>query len=170
MGFKKHCGNSQALVWGSLLRQMPEDFALEGDGKLGVPDSVFSLKFHRAGRRWFIVLVYDSILIATTQPTAWEKRIRRNFGNEEGTNLHLKYLTVEETVAVFGYCGLEIAQNGQGARWRADPEGVKTWKESVLRPMMMSTPRSVFRLLGFLRFVAPILNWPRRTGRCEEKI
>ena len=165
MGFRKHCGNSQALVWGSLLRQMPEDFALGGDGNLGVPDSVFSLTeapgFIELEDGGFIVLVYDSILIATTQPAAWEKRIRRNFGKEEGTNLHLKYLKVEETVAVFGYCGLEIAQNGQGVRWRADPEGVKTWKESVLRPMM-STPRTVFRLLGFLRFVAPILNWPRR--------
>ena len=165
MGFRKHCGNSQALVWGALLRQTAADIAEGEKGKLGVPDSVFGLSeapgFIELDDGGFIVLVYDSILIASTQPLEWEKRIQRNFGKDEGVNLMLKYLIVEGAVATFGYCGLELSLDGHGVHWRMEEAALKTWKEVIQRPIV-SSPRALFRLLGMLRFAAPILNWPRR--------
>jgi len=76
MGFRKHCGNSQALVWGCLLRRDPDE------DTLGVPGSVFDMKeapgYIELEDGGFIVLVYDSVLIATTNPRAWKERVERN--------------------------------------------------------------------------------------------
>jgi len=114
----------------------------------------------------FIVLVYDSILIATSRPDDWKTRIERNFGPEK-TNLKLKYISVEKyqesekQVATFAYCGFELSRNRHGINWRLEQKGVDIWKE-VARSTLLATPRTVFRLLGILRFAAPILVWPQR--------
>jgi len=69
----------------------------EGEDKLGVPDSVYDMEeapgFIELEDGGFIVLVYDSVLIATTDPEGWKERVERNSGKEEGVNLVLKYLT-----------------------------------------------------------------------------
>jgi len=159
MGFRKHCGNSQALVWGCLLRRK------EGEDRLGVPDSVYEMEDApgciELDDGGFIVLVYDSVLIATTDPEGWKERVERNSGKEEGVNLVLKYITVEGPVAKFSFCGLEIRQNGHGVAWRLEPEGLRMWQEIITIPMV-DTTRTVFRLLGMLRFASSILCWPRR--------
>jgi len=159
MGFRKHCGNSQALVWGCLLRRDA------GEDTLGVPKSVYDMEeapgYIELEDGGFIVLVYDSVLIATTDPDGWKRRVERNSSKDKGVNLVLKYLTVEGTQAQFPFCGMEIRQNGHGVAWRMEPEGLAMWKDIVKIPMV-DTPRTVFRLLGMLRFASSILCWPRR--------
>ena len=60
----------------------------EAKEKLGVTDSFFGLSeapgFIELNDGDFIVFVRNTILIASTQPLEWKRRIQRNFGKDKG--------------------------------------------------------------------------------------
>jgi len=158
MGYHEGCGICQGIVFATIL------FREEGEDALGVDPSEYTRADAPAMVRLddggFISLVYDSFLIVTSEEraTAWEARLRRNFNNVCGV---LKYLILEKPVFSFFYCGVVLSMDGHGLSWSLEEESVRIWHLTAKLDLLPS-PRTLYRLMGFLRFAAPILGWQHR--------
>ena len=171
MGFSKACGITQGLVWGVILRR------LDGDEDLGVAEEVYGRTdapgYIRLASGGIIVLIYDSILVIDTEKgaKAWSERIVRNMYD---ANLVLKYAILEgrktlvdengvEQGPVYG--GAQFRYDESGLTWKLQDTSLMSWKERVTRPLA-STPRTLYKLVGYLRFVYGILDfYERHLGR-----
>ena len=158
MGLRSACGTSQGLCWGIILR------LLEDDDLLGVPPTTHCtsvapghIDLDDGG---FIVVVYDSILVVakTDRAALWEKRLLRNFYD---CNCELKFLKLEEQTATVTFAGVTMESSLRGLAWHLEPDTLKLWQSGVNRELKAS-PRTLFCLLGFVRFAAGILSWSRR--------
>ena len=166
MGFSKSCGITQGLVWGVILRR------LEGDEDLGVAEEVYGRTdapgYIRLASGGIIVLIYDSILVIDTEKgaKAWSERILRNMCD---ANLLLKYAILEgrKTLVENGvekgpiYGGAQFAYDESGLTWKLQDGSLKSWQERVTRPLV-SSPRTLYKLVGYLRFVYGILDFHER--------
>ena len=158
MGLRSACGASQGLCWGVILR------IKDDDDMLGVSPTVHCstvapgyIDLDDGG---FIVVVYDSILIVARMVRAalWEKRLKRNFFD---CNCELKFLKLENQTATVTYAGVTMEASHEGIKWHLEPECLDTWQQGIDRELI-SSPRTLFCLLGFARFAAGILGWSRR--------
>ena len=63
------------------------------------------------------------------------------------------------------YGGLCFAYDDQGLTWTLQEDSLAAWKERVARPLV-STPRTFYKLVGYLRFVYGVLDiHERHLGR-----
>jgi len=166
MGFKKSCGIAQGISMGLILKEE------EGDVNLGVPeeakDRTSAPGFVLLKNGGLIILVYDSILIICPKDHSrqWQKRLRRNF--EERANLLFKYCEIALEDVIVPYCGLELRKTRNGLQWRVGDQSIATWK--VLRSVALRpAPRTLFRIVGFIRFAASIQGIARyKLGRVSK--
>ena len=166
MGWWKSCGIAQGLVWGTILMRM------EGEPSLGIPEEVYNMKeapgFIELEGGGLIVLVYDSVLLIAPRELAhqWRARLERNF---DLANVKLKYLIEEPLGSTMAYTGIQLRTSEDGSFWSLEPTTVETWNMIVRQPLVNS-PLTLFRLLGMLRFAAPILGWQEyRLGRLTKE-
>jgi len=159
MGFHEACGICQGIVFATIL------FREEGEDALGVGPAEYTCEDAPAvvflDDGGFISLVYDSFLVVTSEERArdWEVRLRRNFNRVNGA---LKYLTLEPPTFSFLYCGVVLSMDGHGLAWSLDAESVRIWHLTANMELLPS-PRTLYRLMGFLRFAAPVTGWQHRT-------
>lgn len=159
MGFNEACGICQGIVFSTIL------YCGDGEDPLGIDPAILrqddAPAYVRLDDGGFISLVYDSFLVVTCEERAalWERRIRRNFHR---VNAVLKYLILED---IFFknvlYCGIVFAMDSHGLSWSMEEESIKIWHQTA-RLQLRPSPRTVHRLMGFLRFAAPILGWQHR--------
>ena len=156
MGHTHSCGTCTSIVWGAIL------FHFEHESRLGVPADVEFLveapshiELEDGG---FIILIYDSILIVTKEDNAkeWEKRLKRNC--EQHLNMEFKYLRLEGLKARVNYGGMVLRSDRAGLTWSLDTDAVEVWK-TIARSELVPSPRTLFKLISYLRFAAPILGW-----------
>lgn len=152
MGYKKACGICQGIVWGVIA------YRLDGEDSLGFPNISSSdeapshVTLEGGG---FIVLTYDSVLVCDLahRIQQWESRLIRNF---EKANLKLKYITTESRICNFTFAGIRCEGNKLGLWIKPDPVKLEKWQVKLRTASILSTPRSLFRLLGVLRFISGI--------------
>ena len=168
MGYTKSCGIAQGVFWGVILRRE------EGDEDLGAPESVYSAtdapSFIRFASGGVIILIYDSIFVIDTPEgaEAWSHRIRRNMAV---ANVLLKYAILEgpttdpDPEKCPMYAGLRFEYDVTGLSWTLQTDSLASWKERVARPLT-NTPRTIYKLIGYLRFAYGVLDiHERRLGR-----
>ena len=161
MGFKKSCGIAQGIFWGVIL------FRDKDDEDLGVDGSVYEMidapGYVRLASGGVIILIYDSIFVIDTPSGAekWSRRIQRNMHN---ANVILKYAILEkeatdpdlEKCPMYG--GLRFQYSGhEGLTWTLQADSLASWKERVARPLR-NTPRTFYKLLGYVRFAWGVLD------------
>jgi len=159
MGFNEACGICQGIVFATILFRNP------GEDPLGVDEAALAQEdapaYVRLDDGGFICLVYDSFLVVTREDRAalWKDRLKTNFSR---VNAMLKYLILED---IFFknvlYCGIVFAMDSRGLSWCMEEESIKIWHHTA-RLELRPSPRTVHRLMGFLRFAAPILGWQHR--------
>jgi len=159
MGFTHSCGIAQGICAGLILLQQP------GDKDLGIDPRYYSSEtapgYMRLNNGGFVILVYDSILVVCPKKdvVAWHGRLRRNF--ESIGKLVLKYCEIAEDGEVVPYCGVEIKAGPNIFQWRVADGTLRTW--ATLRTLAVkSTPRTLFTIVGFLRFALDVQGSPRR--------
>ena len=103
------------------------------------------------------------ILIAPeARAKVWFGRMKRNFQNHR---LLLKFITLEELNSSPLYCEIQLYTDYNGLSWAPEAEALQNWK-SIAQQALRPSPRTLFRLPGYLRHVAAILGWPRyKLGR-----
>jgi len=166
MGYKKSCGIAQGLCGGLLLLTRP------GDVDLGIPEEYYSREIApgciHLNNGGFIIIIYDSILVVCPKKDqqSWHDRIKRNF--ETIGNLLLKYCKIAPSDSIVSYCGIEIRVGPNKFQWRVAEATLNTWHK--LRHLSVrSTPRTLFKIVGFLRFALDVQGTPRRVlGRISK--
>ena len=159
MGYDKACGICQGIVWGVLLN-INEDQRK----RLGVPDYIYEETTAPACVEllWggMLVLVYDSLLLVAPKShiAEWVGIVKKNF--EIRATLRLKYIESEGIGSIFTYCGVKIGITELGVQWTLDDAILKVWKQAAEQDFL-PTPRSLYALLGFLRFAYSVLNFDR---------
>ena len=112
--------------------------------------------------------MYDSVLLIAPKELAhqWHARLERNF---ELANVKLKYLSEEPLGSTMAYTGIQLRISEDGIFWSLEPTTVETWN-MIARQPLVNSPLTLFRLLGMLRFAAPILGWQEyRLGRLTKE-
>lgn len=108
-----------------------------------------------------IVIIYDSVLIFDymARLPIWQAQIRES---SRQANAKLKYDTIEPVPSQFEFCGFEIRTTLHGVEWRIAPELVQSWKE--LAPLLSAspTPRTLWKVAGYLQFAFTVLELPAR--------
>ena len=163
MGWSWSCYLAQSLTWGVILRVMPNDVDLD------VPENVNDLKIPpghmtmKDGTTIFVI--YDTILvvaISEVRTKAWGERIGRN---SRLAQLDLKYEKLTSTVD-FG--GIQLQSGDDGTTWSVIPATVSSWKEWA-SSKKTSTAETLWKAMGFLRFVSPIVDlMPATLGELTE--
>ena len=162
MGWLKSCGIFQSLTMACVL------YKEETEDEMGVPnwategdDAPGFIPLEGGGG---IACVYDSVIVIAPEDRAkvWYCRMKRNFRNHR---LLLKFITLEELNSSPLYCGIQLHSDRTGLSWAPEAEALQNWK-TIAKQALRPSPRTLFRLLGYLRHVAAILGWPRyRLGR-----
>jgi len=165
MGFAKACGVAMAVCMALLLRQE------EGEVDLGIP-----LELHasnsapgcvRLKNGGVMFLVYDSIMIICPKKDAkpWFERLQANFGQ---AGLQFKYCKIAEPGEIVNYCGMEAKSDREGLKWRVAATSLGTWK-ILRRAVLRRSPRTLFKVTGYLRFALAVQGEPRwRLGRVSK--
>lgn len=116
-----------------------------------------------------IFCVYDSVMIIDEAGAIdlWETRIHSNI---RSANAHLKYFLKEDVGGEFEYCGFHFRITRHGLEWKIATTTLSTWVSICEDPRHLpSTPRTFWKLLGFLSFAFTILCLPiRRIGRYRQ--
>ena len=162
MGWRRSCGCMQAITNSCILFKLPDEENLGVDpGELERAEVPAFIPLSDGGG---IITVYDSVMHICEEKTAakWRDRVLRNFGQAK---LALKYLTLEGLNGSPLFCGIQMFTDRNGLKWSLDVKSVETWKAIVAQSLVPS-PRTLFRLCGWLRFAGPILGWSEcRLGR-----
>lgn len=161
MGWNLSCFIAQSIAWAILaFRKTGEDsLGLPSLTELEAPPAMVLLERNKGA----IFLLYDSFLIIADPDTAkaWQQRILRNCA-EDAFNVKLKYITLEPSDSCnFVFAGMEISKDRNGIYWRPDQKVLAQWRE-LATESLKSTPRTLWKLLGYVRFAANIVNTPRR--------
>lgn len=165
MGFSKACGVAMAICMALLLRHE------EGDVDLGIPTELHSsdsapgcVRLKNGG---VIFLVYDSIMIICPKKDAmpWYHKLQSNFGR---AGLQFKYCKVAAPGEIVNYCGMEARSDREGIKWRVAATSLSTWK-ILRRATLRRSPRTLFKVTGYLRFALAVTGEPRwRLGRVSK--
>jgi len=165
MGFKKACGIAMAICMGLILRADPNEpdlgvlpEYLTGDTAPGC------VRLKNGG---VIFLVYDSIMIICPKKDAdrWFARLTRNFAD---VRLVFKYCTIAKPGEIVKYCGMEVLSDRSGLKWRLAETSLSTWRVLRHAPVRRS-PRSLFRIVSYLRFAMSVMGEPRwKLGRVSK--
>jgi len=169
MGWNESCGICQALTWGVIgyksRKQQDLGFPQHWEDSDEIPAVVDLIN------GGWVVVVIDSIFMMLPQRTmpAWGKEQEMSFGaawlqriktNFEHVRWKLKYATLENEVAEVVYGGVKVVSEVDMVKWGLDDNTLAVWKVLASSPLLNS-PRTFFQLVGFLRFVASVLAWPR---------
>jgi len=155
MGIYLACGVAQALTIGCLLKRAP------GQDALGVPDEVLQtevapglINLEDGG---LIVTIYDSVLIIAEENTAqlWHQRADNNF---KDVHVPHKYNKLEGIDAKVPFGGMLLHSSRNGLCWGLDYDQVETWL-MIAKSKLLPSGRTLYKLIGFLRFAQPILGW-----------
>ena len=155
MGLGRACGIAEAYTVGCICHRNA------GQPSLGVPDEALScnevpgwIDLEDGG---VIFVIYDSICIITEEKNAadWHQRLKTNFGD---VNMLLKYNKLEGLDAVVPFCGMSLETCRSGLCWRLEKRQIDLWKD-IARQRLVPSPRTLYKLVGFLRFAVPILGW-----------
>ena len=156
MGFRRSCGCMSAICTSCILKRNP------GESDLGVEPSELTrtdvpgfIPLRDGGG---IFIIYDSVLVIAEEAIAaqWHKRLDRNFTQ---AGLALKYNILNALVGSTSYGGIRLRTDRNGLYWSVELASIITW-HSVVAEELVPSPRSLFRVTGWLRFAAPILGWP----------
>lgn len=165
MGFCKSCGIAMALCLALIILQE------SGEAELGIPSDLRSSASApgcvRLTNGGIIFLVYDSIMILCPRKDAslWHKKLDRVFTK---AGLMFKYLSVAAPGEVVNYCGMEAKSDREGLKWRVAGSSLSTWK-ILRRAVLRRSPRSLFKVTGYLRFSMSVMGEPRwRLGRVSK--
>lgn len=171
MGFTRSCGIAQGIFMGLIILRS------SGDDDLGIPESVYlrdvapgCVHLQNGG---LIVLVYDSILIICPQGDCkkWYERLKRNF--EKIGHVVFKYCKISAEREIVPYCGVELRIAPNLFQWRVSDATLQTW--GTLRGLAVrNSPRTLFKIVSFLRFACDIQGAPRRVlgrvSRAQSKL
>jgi len=179
MGWAHSCGICQALTWGVIGArskkqvdlgfpqewgpEMPAVVELDGGGWIVVViDSIFMMLPEREATEhqaaeWRRLQEDPATCKHPTYAEVWLQRLRTNFSTVRWS---LKYATLEQETATVAFGGVRlVAQRGK-LQWGLEEETLLAWK-AIAKEDLLNSPRSFFRLVGFLRFAGAILGWPK---------
>ena len=168
MGWDRSCRTAQALTVGGLGMRTVHENALGMPERLldaSDPPGLFELDFDAQNRatkknlKGAGAVIYDTILIAVNEGQIahqWADRIRLNFESRLG--MSLKYLEIDRKTT---FAGIDFEQDRFGPRWRVCDTTFATWQ--ILAKNLRSTPRALWRALGFIRRFAEVHLMQRRT-------
>lgn len=162
MGFGLACHAAQSLTLAVVAFRFPHENSLHFPQKLaceGIPGCV-----ELDSGRGLLFVIYDSILLAVDSAqlaAQWRARIERN---SKHFNIILKYAYVSAEGQVLNYAGVDFVTDREKLQFRIAESTFDAWQESTHFPMP-ATPRTLWRLLGFLRRAAEIQLRPARSLR-----
>lgn len=153
MGWCRACLVAQSLTMALVLRgatHLPEDVLLS---PLPVGATYVGTGL--------VFCIYDSVMIID-EDSAIDEWLTRIVSNTNDANARLKYLLKEGVGGEFEYCGFHFHITRNGLEWKIATATLSTWVSICDTHQLPTTPRTLWKLLGFLSFAFTILCLPIR--------